>query len=570
MMDWIKGRITFERQLLSDFAANLAFGIVLVPTLTFILSVVALYFSWQINGWILVLPAVGAATTVSVMAPSTHFRFTLFGGLLMLHLGAGVIASLLYDYSWDGLFYHQEAIIRLSQGWNPLSTDAAGFGTGLAPNVNIFLDHYPKAFWLVNACTFKTFGLIEVGKLFNLTIWAAAACQVFAVLLRLTPLTIRNSFLIALLAAFNPVTIVQMSGFLTDGWMAGLFTILVVSLGEYIVRPGWRSCWTAVPAAILMINLKFTGLVYAVLVVGFAIGAALFLKKYRAGLRLAVVLGVTGIVSVVVLGYSPYVRNVREHGELFFPLRGEKPLDIMTAVRPANFADEDRLTRFVVGNFSRSEHVRTPQSTTAKVPFMIFPSEFLAWRADPEAGGFGPWFSGLLICSAVAVVLLLKNLRLGEMAGLALFCGGCVLATVFVHTEGWYARYAPQTWLLPLLLLVCLLNGSKVLHHRLAKLMIWLLVGNVIFICTAWAGWNFMYGSRIRQCLHEMAASPQPVSVELGQFQSLRERLSEARIRFEMVDDAGPPQDALRCRIPTNGEQAFWYKRRFSRAAKTD
>jgi hypothetical protein len=311
----------------------------------------------------------------------------------------------------------------------------------------------------------------------------------------------------------------------------------------------------------LLINVKFTGLVYAVLLSGFGVVACLALRRWRAGFCLAAGLGVVGVLSILVLGYSPYVRNYTEEGELFYPIRGKHPLDIMTPIRPVNLAARDRFSRFLIANFSRCEQVRPPLASRLKFPLMVFPSEFLVWRTnDPEAGGFGPWFGALLLCALVGMGLLVsdpKTRRVGMICGV--ITAG-ILATVFIHTEGWLARYAPQTWLIPVVWIIGLAEGAASGQRIFGRVMFGMMTANILFILAAWAGWNVLYGWRMHKSLREMAAVKPPVAVEFGQFQALRERLREAGIQFEVVHPPPAPPNTTRHRIPTNGEQAYWYE----------
>ena len=39
-----------------------------------------------------------------------------------------LVAGLLYDFSFDGQYYHQFGILQLARGWNPLPRSATGSG----------------------------------------------------------------------------------------------------------------------------------------------------------------------------------------------------------------------------------------------------------------------------------------------------------------------------------------------------------------------------------------------------------------------------------------------------------
>ena len=85
-------------------------------------------------------------------------------------VAAGLAASVFPDNSWDGLAYHQEAVLRLAAGWNPLFESSGSYGTG----EELYLDHYAKGPWIAAAAVLKATGHVEAGKAFNLTTMLAA------------------------------------------------------------------------------------------------------------------------------------------------------------------------------------------------------------------------------------------------------------------------------------------------------------------------------------------------------------------------------------------------------------
>jgi hypothetical protein len=175
-----------------------------------------------------------------------------------------------------------------------------------------------------------------------------------------------------------------------------------------------------------------------------------------------------------------------------------------------------------------------------------------------ESGGFGPLFGALLLLSASAAVVLISNPISRATGGLALLAVGCILATVFVHSETWLARFVPQVWLVPMLITI----GSLTLPRRSPAAWLGyavLVVAAIdVLVIGANVGWNQMtYARMTNQSLQQMAASDKPVSVYLSPFLSLRQRLQEGGVDFRIVDtlpDAGYPRHS----IPAPGV-AFWF-----------
>lgn len=85
------------------------------------------------------------------------------------------ISSFLFDFSWDGQWYHQAAIYNLKEGWNPFLEPIKRFNE----YNDISIIHFPKGPWYFAASIYSTFGNFESGKTINFIIVAAT----FSVLL---------------------------------------------------------------------------------------------------------------------------------------------------------------------------------------------------------------------------------------------------------------------------------------------------------------------------------------------------------------------------------------------------
>ena len=547
---------TDRRSEIADYFQGLAFANLFFLFVIVLIGSVVFSFGGRLQAWLLPLAALITLIASPVFSGTWRKAALVAMTFLICHCAAYGISAYLFDGSWDGLAYHQEAILRLAAGWNPWIESAGKYGHGQ----ELWNDCFPKASWIGASAIFIDTGKIEAGKLFHLTLIIAAAAQVAATLLKLTKLKALPVIFLVALAAFNPVSIYQSTTFYVDGMLSSLFTATVAALVLYLFRPQWRSLFAVGFGICLMSNLKFTGLLYAVLILGSGILAIWYLQGFRSALRMAAFSAVTGAVAVLFLGYSPYVRNLREQGNIFYPMYGRNAVDFTEPMRPANVAGKDRITRFLIANFSRSEYVHPPNSTRLKFPFRVYSSEGSACgMADPEAGAFGPFYSGLLLLTAGAALLLLSRRETRQTALVPLLIAGVLLATIFSHTEGWWSRYAPQAWLLPVLVgLACWQMPVRSLRWWLGSAIVVVACANVLFVGYFFARHEWGYTRMMRRSLKEMAAAKQPVNVYLGHFRSLRERLRESGIKFSM-SDTKPPTDTNTVwhDIPSVG-QAVW------------
>jgi uncharacterized protein (DUF58 family) len=137
--------------------------------------------------------------------------------------------------------------------------------------------------------------------------------------------------------------------------------------------------------------------------------------------------------------------------------------------------------------------------------------------------------------------------------------GLCVLASIFIHGETWWARYVPQAWLLPLLWVVPALGDAAASRFSwwLSRGILVLLSLNLLIV-GANVGWDIRRNTvATTRSLQELSAEPQPVRVHFGPFPSLRRRLQEAHIRFTDIDTP-PGGDIVRHRLGP-GYDAFWF-----------
>lgn len=474
-----------------------------------------------------------AAVALRPLTSSWQTTLLVAGASLVLHAVLGLAAAAVADGSWDGLAYQQEAILRLADGWNPLFEDAARYGTGN----DIFINHYAKAAWIPGAAVLLATGHVEAGKLFHITLMLAAFCQVGAALLRLSSLHRLWVLALAALAALSPVAVSQTPSFLIDGMVGSLLTVVVAGTAAYIGARTWRPLVIVMLASCFAINLKLTGLVF----VGVLLVLAVMVDALRNGLlasrRLFTAAAIVGSLSVFVVGYDPYVQNTLETGYPFYPTYGPKPppMDI-APLRPVNLNDKDRLQRFLISNFSRTEVVRAPNSSHLKWPLTFGPGELRgAYNVGTEIGGFGPLYGAMLLLATAGAIGLAVRAETRRLAGWALVAAGCVLVSAFVHSETWWARYAPQSWLVPLVIAAACLAAPR-RPARLAGLGIVGLASLNLFIITANIAWDqLLYEQRNRAAFDAVRQSPQPVTVYFGGFGALRRRLQEAGVDYTVV-----------------------------------
>ncbi len=152
-------------------------------------------------------------------------------------------------------------MLALAEGWNPLRH--APLPVELRPD-NIWIDHYPKAAWIAQAILLRATGSLEATKGLQLLPLAAAALLVFAAL-RARGARVGTAVFLSALIAGNPVALAQVFSFYNDGMGASLMTAMLALTWHWRRRSDPWLLLALAACIVVIVNLKFTGLVYGVL-----------------------------------------------------------------------------------------------------------------------------------------------------------------------------------------------------------------------------------------------------------------------------------------------------------------
>jgi len=494
-----------------------------------------LYFVGFPIGWLnFFLPTLGVLAYLLLFLRSRRqsaLALVILGAVIAV---AMLIAGSLYDISSDGQTYHQEAIILLKDGWNPM------LGDPVRNRHELWINHYAKGSEVFGAVLYWLTGSIEVGKCFNLLLILASGVFAF-VALREFGLAWPSSLWLSCLLAFNPVSLYQVFSYYVDGALSSLLIIFMSALFLAIKRP-WRSDYLVLFASlVLLCTLKFTGLVYAGFLVFGAIAFLFLLGCQQLLTRLVPVAVAATIVGVVVVGFNPYVTNLMRQGHPFYPLAGPSPVDIMTMNMPANFAGENRVSKFVLATFARSDSPMVPQVSHLKFPVSLSGSEIKIFKVpDPRVGAFGPFFAATLVL-AFALTAVACRVRVPGMP-VALLLMAMLTCTTLANPEGWWARYAPQFWLVPLVLGLWVLRHGKTQRLlRLNALLLALISLNSALVAAGYAYGQYVGNRDLRAQLERLRQQPTSIHVNFHEYLANRVRLEKAGVSYVEVTGKRDP-----------------------------
>ena len=454
------------------------------------------------------------------------------------------VAGVVHDFTWDGLWFHQEACIQLAEGWNPLR---AGIGEAEVPDLGARtrLDGYPKATWLWGASVYRLTGRLELSKALSFPLAVAAGLVCLAVLMILTPVRPTSAVLIAAVAAANPVAITQTLNTMQDGVLASLLTVCAAALVLWVRTGSGVALALASAAGAGASAVKLTGPVYVVIFVGAAVIWVVWRGEWRArwrGLVPAIVLAGAGL---FLLGGGTYTTNLVRHDHPLFPILGPDRQPIV------NVPEHNKLQATVASVFSRSmalphdrASVRVLSSWQGlKVPFTVARDELDAFfRPWVRVGGWGPLFSGVVVLTLLLIVV--TGFRRPRMLLTIALAVAPIAVSVVVNPYCWKARYVPQSWLVPLVIVVVVVaNSPRRWERALAAAVVVAAGANSMVVAWAHAPAAASFSKRLVAHLHQLRELPPPVAVDFGLFRANRERLAELGISFEEVADP-------RCSLP--------------------
>lgn len=458
-----------------------------------------------------------------------------------------LIAGSFYDTSWDGQRYHLESVCRLKEGWNPCHTflpPAPGAGDQW-----LYVNYYPKAVELCEASIYSFTGKVETGKAINIMLMAAAFCLVYALLSRLRLFSAGRAVIYSLILTLNPIAVNQVLTYYIDGALASLLLCL---LAVFVFMLKEESTLPMALMGLLMMALpavKFTSLFYAVLLAAGFSGWLLWQRRYRTFRRAAGVALAAGIVSVALIGYSPYVVNPIQGRHPLYPVMGKDKVDIMNANLPAGFDKKGRLEKFLVSFFSRTSNEGSwsdqVKQARIKMPLTVHRSEIgPAKDDDTRIAGFGPLFSGIMLIALLVLFILSLSRRREFFTGLfsCWYMAGILLLSVLLVPESWWARFVPQLWFVPAVILLFAdgLRPGGMKWIRPAIILLYCLYTVNILISLLSIPSRWANSTEVRIQMEQLKASSQPVKVQWGRSTSARARFMENDIRY--VEGAVDPR----------------------------
>lgn len=453
--------------------------------------------------------------------------------VILIFLSA-FISNKIYDVSYDGMYFHKEAVKALADGWNPLKTSFKDFGFfGYLQDLPLWLDNYPKGVWSFYACIYSMTGKIECAKganvIFILMLFFSSYDTIFSVFNKKGILRL----LLAVIFTVNPVIISQYFTYMNDLPVAALImTCAFLGIKIYAGKSDNYDYICLAAAFASSFAVKFT----APILCGFtllSIGIATAIKnKGRKILKPCVVVALAAILGVAIMGADPYIKHICDGKNPIYPVLGEGKYDIINSNAPAGIDEMPNAKAMLISIFSRSAP-NPGDLPIIKIPFSISSEEIWAVGVpDTRLGGFGVLFSGILLISAILGIFVLfkKQFNAYVVPPLVAFM---LLALFF--PESWWARYNPYIYYIPCLILLAFscLNKTKIISVLMSILIIANSAVSGFAVCK-----NFRSDtSLLKNKMSEIKSTKKHMLVNINDFPCHALWLKENNIDFEPVTD---------------------------------
>ncbi len=467
------------------------------------------------------------------------------------------IAGHIYSNDWDGNAYHKMAVGFLKNGWNPLyeSSEAFSsryFGNSDVPSMSMWVDHYGKGSWYFAASVYALTRNIECGKVYNLLAVVAFFGVFFNYLQERYSGRYISNIVVAFLATANPIIIAQSFEYYVDGFLGTMLFVLIIGLTLYIddtVSNNKKKAWSVIlPSMVILGNIKFTGLMYGGIfcVIFFLYNVIRNWKTVSFGKHIKSMFNfiIVAVITIIWVGGSTYIRNFMQHGNPLYPLAGVGKVDVVTSNSPMGFKNKPSVYKLFYSVFGKSEnlgYIEERPLPELKIPFTTSAQEIKGCvsSGDVRIGGFGVFFSGLLLIALLILIIWLIrafiNRAAGEVHKYIIMYTGTIIVMLVAVSDSWWARYSPYMYMLLILALVIMVYyGEENIRWRILRglFVLVLVVNNLIFLYRPYA---YIKGSYVVEQQFKELENTTITVVNEYSFPGLLFDLEDRNIRFNLV-----------------------------------
>ncbi|MFO7557099.1 MAG: hypothetical protein R6W88_18040 [Desulfobacterales bacterium] len=530
----LKDELTLLEKVLIIFASSAVCflaGLLLVSTILFALKIPINIYNLPVSFILSIIFIVWLSRKVKA-----DFFILLVGILLMLilFLISLLISFSVFDLSYDGQAYHQEAVILLDRGWNPVYVRLTNQATA---NLERWLNHYPKGNWIIAANIYKVTGNIESAKMMSIFSGFVAFAFVFFGLYR-HRISISLKILLSTLFVLNPVYIYQSLSFYIDGFLVSFLLALAFISLRIIKQKEEFLFWPFLFVAIILINIKLSAVIFFAALTSIFFIYLWVIDELRFSISFAKITLVSSLIGVLFLGFNPFVTNYSTKGHPLYPAMGKDAYNFVENNTPENYWALKPPVRLLASIFSKSSLARGKgQFGELKLPIKIYSNELESFReTNTKIGGFGPLFGLTFILSIFGFIFyLFTNLTAKKRIISILLIFSTLTFAAIIPTSS-VARYVPFVWWIPCLVVCFLFINKGILYKIAGSLIAVTLIINSVIVGVSYYPYNLEQSKKLDRQLYDLSQNiVSPIYINVGQFGSTKIKLSQYEIPFNEV-----------------------------------
>ena len=439
----------------------------------YMLAALSLIANIGLGKWVLPAGLLSWATVVIALHRDKSWQKIVITLLLFLAAFAliALVTSQVLDIGYDSRAYHYLAVQALLRGANPFYQPLEWVTFA-----------YPAAHWLLSSSLVLWTNSIEASLALNIPAILAAFICSWRFIATLKGISRTWHLLLATLLAAHPIAIWTLFSHHNDGIFVSTLLSSFMLMLTFLSQDGKtkqkeqsetrRQYIYITLSLILLINIKFTGLIFGAILgitaLAYAIAVNDKTKQARKRIIQLITIGsVAPILAVICFGFFPYATStIHEknpfHSTNIYDKQGNKLGSIFQRLLKPEFYNKSNYEKWWIALFSK------PVQGNSWQPEPLPPFSSISPRS--YAKGHGSFFSGaMLLC--LTLVFFIRN------KGAWIIISG-IFASILITEAGHNFRLAPQNWWIPILMLVFFFaqddkveNKSSQIHKTLPKVV---------------------------------------------------------------------------------------------------
>lgn len=440
-----------------------------------------------------------------------------------------ILTIQIYDYGFDGTRYHQDSILRLRDGWNPV----------YAPEIEarMWVKHFAKGLETIAASIYSTLGNVEASKVTVILIVVSSVFFTYRFLdTYFEFLSKRKKIFLSFILGFSTVVCNQFFSFYVDWAAYSLILILFTTLFCLLKKQTVYDYFVIAMVMFVGINIKFNLFFWILFSLFFFMIYLILSKRITYLKRMFITCFFSALLAVCIGGANPYVTNMLNHGSPFYPLPDK--VDLVEQNTPPVLIGKNRIESFFISILSFPKNGYETTETEFIFPWNItLENIHHSGKCDTLLGGYGLFFGWILILSSILYVLTLNANRskLKYFNFILLF----IFLSAFVLPLGWVVRFFPFFYIFPVLMLLYSEYEKKRRFINFFRNFIYLLIcANITLSFVVVFGTGIYKRRMVNEYVDKFSGLKYPLDIDFNGNVSFKIKLQEAGIEYSEVPQA--------------------------------